>query len=66
MKIAFAATLICSCKAADQKKKNDPYKELKEEIIKEVETNKKDHRTIALNHEKENHQTNRLRNFSST
>lgn len=59
VKIAFAATLIYSCKAADQKK-NDPYKELKEEIIKEVETNKNDHRTIALNHEKENHQTNRL------
>lgn len=39
--IALAATLIHSCKAADQKKKNDPYKELKEEIIKDVETNKK-------------------------
>lgn len=64
--IALAATLIHSCKAADQKKKNDPYKELKEEIIKDVETNKKDRRTLALDHEKKENEISRLRNLSFT
>lgn len=66
MTIAFAATLIYSCKAANPKKKNNPYKELKEEIIKEVETNKKDHRTLALDHEKKENKISRLRNLSFT
>ena len=64
--IALAATLIYSCKAADQKKKNDPYKELRKEIIEEVETNKKDRRTLALDHEKKENKISRLRNLSFT